>query len=65
MGLAVTVVPVVEPKPVAGVQLYVVAPPAVRLVELPVQILVLEETVTVGDALTVTAFVAIRVHPLP
>ena len=36
-GLAVTVAPVVELRPVAGDQLYVVAPDAVRLTEPPVQ----------------------------
>lgn len=53
-GLAVTVVPVVALKPVAGIHVYVVAPLAVILVELPEHIV--GETgvaVTVGVGLTV------------
>ena len=63
VGLAVTVAPVVELNPVDGVHAYVVAPLAVRLVEFPVHILVLDETVTVGNEFTVTVFVATLVHP--
>ena len=64
VGLAVTVAPVVDPKPVAGDQIYVIAPLAVRFAELPLQIVVFEETVTVGDGFTVIDTVALFVHPL-
>jgi hypothetical protein len=53
VGLAVTELPVVADKPVAGVQLYVVAPPAVSDVELPAHI-VGELTEMVGNGFTVT-----------
>jgi hypothetical protein len=51
-GLAVTVEPDVELNPVPGLQLYVVAPVAVRIVGEPEQI-VEEFTLTVGVGLTV------------
>ena len=53
VGLAVTELPVVPDKPVAGVQLYVVAPLAVSVVELPAHI-VGELTEMVGNGFTVT-----------
>jgi len=53
-GFAVTVDPVVALNPVEGVQLYVVPPEAVSVVEVPEQ-MVAELTVTVGLGLTVTA----------
>ena len=49
-------------KPVPGDQLYVVAPAAFKVVEVPEQILG-ELTVTVGFALTVTTAVTVPVHP--
>jgi hypothetical protein len=62
-GLAVTVAPVVADSPVAGDQLYVVAPVAVSVVPAPpAQIATSGDTPTVGRALTVT--VAVLVHPL-
>lgn len=60
IGETVTVVPVSEP----GIQLYVDAPPAVSVVELPEQMVtVAEVAVTVGDGLTVIKRVAVDVHP--
>ena len=55
--------PVVEDKPVAGLQLYVKAPPAVSDVLAPLQIVTEGETVTVGLGLTVMVTVAVLVHP--
>jgi hypothetical protein len=64
VGFAVTVAPVVADKPVAGLQVYVVAPLAVSNVLLPLQIVaVVGETVTVGFGFTVTITVAVLVHP--
>ena len=64
VGLAVTVAPVVDDKPVEGLQLYVEAPLAVSDVLLPLQIVVeVGEMVTVGLAFTVTVTVAVFVHP--
>ena len=63
--MAVTVAPVVDDKPVEGLQLYVEAPLAVREVLLPLQIVVeVGETVIVGVVFTVTVTVAVLVHPL-
>lgn len=55
--MAVTTIPVVALKPTAGLQAYVVAPPAVRFTELPEQNVVGLDGVmeTVGVALTVIA----------
>jgi hypothetical protein len=54
VGLAVTVAPVVADNPVAGLQLYVVAPLAVNDVLFPLQIAgVAGETVTTGFGFTV------------
>ena len=61
--MAVTVAPVVEDKPVEGLQLYVEAPFAVSGVLDPLQIVTAGETVTVGLGLTVTVTVAVLVHP--
>ena len=58
-----TVAPVVDDNPVAGLQLYVEAPPAVRDVLVPLQIVTEGETVTVGLGFTVTVTVAVLVHP--
>ena len=63
VGFAVTVAPVGEDKPVAGLQVYVVAPLAVSDVLLPLQIVaVVGETVTVGLGFTVTVIVVVDVH---
>ena len=58
-----TVEPVVEDKPVAGLQLYVEAPPVVSDVLDPLQIVTEGETVTVGLGFTLTVTVAVLVHP--
>ena len=61
-----TMAPVVADKPVAGLQLYVLAPFAVNDVLLPLQIVAaVGETVTVGLGFTVTVTDAVLVHPLP
>jgi hypothetical protein len=66
VGFAVTVAPVVEDKPVAGLQLNVVAPLAVSETLLPVHIVAEEgDTVIVGCGFTVTVTVAVFVHPFP
>ena len=54
-----------EPVKLPGIQLYVDAPLAVRVVELPAQIVALDADVdTVGAVLTVIARVDVFVHPL-
>ena len=58
-----TVDPVVDDKPVEGLQLYVEAPLAVSDVLAPLQIVTAGETVTVGLGFTVTITVAVFVHP--
>jgi hypothetical protein len=64
VGEAVTVAPVVALKPVAGDQLYVVAPLAVNTVLLPEQMVADEgDTLTVGEELTVTVTVVVPIHP--
>ena len=60
----VTVAPVLALRLVAGDQLYVLAPPAVIVVDDPRQRLVALLKVMVGDGFTVRARVAILVHPL-
>lgn len=62
VGLAVTVVPVVALKPVAGAQAYVAAPAPVNVILLPKQIAP-EFTVTVNTLITVTVAIAVFVHP--
>ena len=57
LGFAVTTVPVVVLNPVAGLQPKVVAPLAVNTVELPAQMFMSGETVTVGSGLITTAVV--------
>jgi hypothetical protein len=53
-----------EPVKLPGIQLYVDAPLAVNVVELPAQIVVLDAVVvTVGNALTVMVRVAVFVQP--
>ena len=65
-GFAITVAPVVADKPVAGLQVYVVAPLAVSDVLLPLQtVAVVGETVTVGFGFTVTVTVTVFVQPFP
>jgi hypothetical protein len=64
-GVAVTVAPVVWLSPVAGDQVYVAAPLAVKLVDPPMQIVDEEGvTVIVGTGFTVTVTVAVPVQPL-
>ena len=63
-GFAVTLAPVVALKPVAGDQVYVLAPLAVSDVEFPSQMEGAEgETETAGEGFTVTVTVAVLVHP--
>ena len=58
VGLAVTVAPVVALKAVEGAQIYVLAPLAVREVELPLHIVAEDgDMVKVGKGLTVTIIV--------
>ena len=61
--MAVTLVPVVALNPVAGDHIYVLAPPAVKVVFCPVQRETFGETVTTGTGLTVTVTCAVAVHP--
>lgn len=66
VGLAVTLVPVVADKPVAGLHAYVLAPLAVSTVLLPLHIVPNDALApTVGFAFTVIDFVAVLVQPLP
>lgn len=61
-----TVAPVVEDKPVAGLQLNDAAPLAVSETLLPVHSVAEEgDIVIVGWGFTVTVTVAVFVHPLP
>jgi hypothetical protein len=61
-GEAVTLAPVVPLKPVAGLQVYVLAPEAVSVVEFPLHTKPLL-TDKVGSGFTVTVEVAVAVHP--
>lgn len=61
VGLAVTLAPVVALRPVAGLQVYVLAPLAFKAVEFPTQ-MEGELTVIVGVGLTVTVEVAVEVQ---
>jgi hypothetical protein len=54
IGLAVTLEPVVALRAVDGVHEYVLAPPAVKVVDCPAQYVTFGETVTTGTGLTVT-----------
>jgi hypothetical protein len=62
VGLAVTLAPVVELSPVAGLHVYVLAPLALSATEFPAH-KVGEFTVMVGVGLTVTIAVAVVVQP--
>lgn len=63
-GVAVTGVPVVALRPVAGDHEYVDAPPALIVVELPLQIVVTPPpVVTVGNDNTAIARTAVSVQP--
>ena len=63
VGLAVTGEPVAELNPVAGDHVYIVAPVAVSVVDCPLQMEMLGETVSMIP-LTVTVTCADEVHPL-
>ena len=63
VGLAVMPEPVVAVRPVDGDQLYVVPPPAVSVVEVPVHIATDEPPLMVGSAFTVTVLVPVLIHP--
>ena len=63
VGVAVTGVPVVALNPVEGVHAYVPAPLALKFVDAPMQKLTLPEVVTFGNGFTVTAKLAVLVHP--
>jgi hypothetical protein len=60
-GKAVTLLPLAELKLADGVQVYVFAPPAVSVVELPSQTKPFV-AVTVGKGLTVTVTAAVPLH---
>jgi len=64
VGLAVTEEPVDELKDDEGVQLYVLAPPAVSVMFCPVQMAAFGVTVTTGNGFTVTVTCAVEVQPL-
>jgi hypothetical protein len=61
-GLADTEEPVVALSPVAGAQEYVLAPEALSVPAMPVQ-MVIGETVMVGKGFTVTITVVVLIHP--
>ena len=63
VGEAVTLDPVEAESVEEGVQAYVVAPEAVKVVEEPEQIVTLELTVTVGPPPTVIVCEAVAVQP--
>ena len=60
-----TLAPVVALNPPAGDQLKVVAPPAVKVVELPLQIVAAPDAMTVSEELTVMVTTDVPVQPLP
>ena len=64
VGVAVTEEPLDELKVDEGVQLYVLAPPAVSVKFCPVQIAAFGVTVTTGKVFTVTVTCAVEVQPL-
>jgi hypothetical protein len=63
-GLAVTVAPEAGANPVTGLHVYVTAPAAVSVVLLPLHIVTLGETVTVGFGRTITSTVVELLHPV-
>lgn len=65
-GDAVTTAPVPELRLEVGVQLYVLAPPAMSVIPVPGQIVVtvVGLIVTVGSPSTVTSLVAVATQPL-
>lgn len=63
-GVADTTAPLGEFNVAAGVQVYVPAPPAVKLAVAPGQIVALAVAVTVGFGATVTCTVVVPVQPL-
>jgi hypothetical protein len=66
VGLAVTAAVFVDESPVAGVQLYVVAPLAVNTTLLPAKMVAdVGFTLTVGNGFTVTVTVEVLSHPAP
>lgn len=64
VGFAVTDAPVVLLNPVAGLQMYVVAPDAASTVDCPAQIAAGVGTVITGTGLIVTVTCAVALHPL-
>ena len=65
VGLAVTDVPVVADKEVAGAHVYVVPPVAVKVFAEPLQDVIPDPALIVGKALTVTLIVELAVPPAP
>jgi len=49
---------------VLGLQMYVVAPEAPRVVEVPLHIVTADPALTVGNGFTVTTTLDVPVHPL-
>jgi len=64
VGVAVTEEPLEELNVDEGVQLYVLAPPAVSVILCPMQIEAFGVTVTTGKEFTVTVTCAVEVQPL-
>jgi hypothetical protein len=64
IGVAMGDVQLVQDNPVAGVHVYVFAPDAVNVVELPAHIVLLVPGFTVGLGLTVTVTMPVSIHPL-
>ena len=65
VGVVTTLAPVVAESAVAGDQLYVDAPVAVRVALPPVHIATPEPAFVVGEVLTVTVTIAVCEQPLP
>jgi len=62
-GLATGLKMFVALKLVFGLQMYVVAPEAPKVVELPLQIVTADPALTVGNGFTVTTTLDVPVHP--